>query len=158
MTLLTRPMTDADVPACVRLINFIIGLGGSTAHEEMFDDRSFAQEYFRDPAFANVVLENDRVAGFQAVFEVSPGLYSIGSFTDQEQPVKGAGRALTEKTIADCKAAGGTAILAKITEDNHGGLAFYSRMGFVDDHVRPADHQRPDGRVVDRIVKRLSLT
>ncbi|MBV2359514.1 GNAT family N-acetyltransferase [Thalassococcus sp. CAU 1522] len=157
MTLTVRDMQRSDVPACVDIINHIIALGGSTAHEEPFDKDSFATEYFRDPAVANVVLSGDRIVGFQAAFDVGDGLYSIGSFTDRKHPVRGAGRALFDKTLADCRARGGVAILAKITADNALGLTFYSRMGFRDFEVWSDDHVRPDGTSVDRIVKRFPL-
>ena len=103
------------------------------------------------------MLDQGRVVGFQAVFDVGEGLYSIGSFTDRRNPVRGAGRVLFARTLEDCRARGGVAILARITSDNTGGLAFYSSMGFADWQVIPGDHRRKDGTLVDRIVKRLPL-
>lgn len=153
----TRDMLPEDVPACVRILNHIIALGGTTAHEEPFTIESFDRDYRQTPPVRSVVLHDSRVTGFQVAFDIGSGLYSIASFTDRENPVKGAGYALFEKTLADCRARGGEAILAKITSDNSGGLAFYSRLGFRDDHVIRGDHTRPNGTRVDRIVKRYSL-
>lgn len=153
----TRAMQRGDVPECVAIVNHIIALGGSTAYEHPYDAEAFAAHYLDEPPVTNVVLQDGVVVGFQAAFDIGDGLYSIGSFTDRQTPVKGAGRALFEKTLADCRAHGGVAILAKITSDNTGGLAFYSRMGFVDWQVLPDDHTRSDGTKVDRIVKRLEL-
>ena len=79
-----------------------------------------------------------------------------GSFTDRRDPVKGAGRALFAKTLADCRARGGTAIIAKITADNASGLAYYARMGFRDWQVWKDDATR-GGRPIDRVVKRFPL-
>ena len=153
----TRAMAEADVPACTAIINHAIALGGTTAHEEAFTVEGFAQYYWRDPVLANVALSEGRVVGFQAVFDAGEGLYSIGSFTDGRNPVRGAGRALFRKTLADCRGRGGVAILAQITADNASGLGYYAAMGFEDWTVVPADHRRPDGRLVDRIVKRYPL-
>lgn len=157
MTFEVRDMQIADIPACVAIINHTISLGGSTAHEDPFDVAGFHDYYFADPEVTNVVLHNGRVVGFQAAFKSEGGIYSIGSFTDQLNPVRGAGAAMFAKTLSDCRAAGGTSIIAKITEDNAAGLAYYSKTGFQPDHVRSADHIRPDGKVVDRIVKRFIL-
>ncbi|WP_425097817.1 N-acetyltransferase family protein [Tropicibacter sp. S64] len=153
----TRDMQAGDVPACVHILNHIIGLGGTTAYEEPFTLEGFDRDYRLTPPVSNVVLHQGRIVGFQVAFDIGNGLYSIASFTDRENPVKGAGYALFDKTLADCRKLGGVAILARITSDNTGGLAFYSRLGFEDDHVIPEDHMRPDGTMVDRIVKRHPL-
>ncbi len=155
--LTARDMTLADVPMCVAIVNHTIALGGTTAYEEPFSDAGFADHYLEEPPVANVVLFGERLVGFQSAFDVGDGFYSIGSFTDQRDPVLGAGRVIFEKTLADCRALGGVAILAKITSDNTGGLAYYTRMGFVDWKVERAAMTRSDGTVVDRIIKRLDL-
>lgn len=157
MTLTTRPMTSADVPSCVEIVNHIIALGGTTAYEQPFTKEDFDAQYCEEPPISIVVLSRSRIVGFQALFEVAPGLYSIGCFTDQQNPMKGAGRGMFKATLAAAKLRGGSAILAKITSDNTGGLAYYNRMGFVDFDVKPSDMTRPDGTVVDRIIKRLEL-
>jgi len=152
-----RDLSQADIPGCVAILNHIIALGGSTAYETPFTEAHFAKEYLRTPPVRNVALVSSRIVGFQAAFDAGGGLYSIGSFTDRAKPVPGAGRALFEKTLADCRARGGEAILARITSDNTGGLAFYSRLGFVDWMRVEGDLTRADGTVVDRIVKRFAL-
>ena len=157
MTFEVRDMIRADVAACVAIINHTISLGGSTAHEDLFDVESFADHYFDEPEVTNVVLSNTRIVGFQAAFEVEPGVYSIGSFTDQQNPTKGAGAAIFAKSQQDCRDLGGSSIIAKITSDNTGGLAYYSKMGFQPDAVWPSDFTRADGKTVDRIVKRFVL-
>jgi L-amino acid N-acyltransferase YncA len=153
----TRAMQLQDLPACVDIVNHIIAQGGSTAYETPFDLKTFEAEYLHRPPVVNVVLHNKRVVGFQAAFDYGDRLYSIGSFTDRVSPVRGAGKALFDKTLADCRARGGDAILARITSDNIGGLAFYSRIGFADWDIVRNDHQRPDGHWVDRVIKRYPL-
>jgi len=157
MTFTTRNMQRHDVPDCVAIINHTISKGQSTAYEDHFSEQTFAEHYLSEADVSNVVLSGDRIVGFQGAFLVEKGVYSIGSFTDQRNPVRGAGSALFEKSRADCKRLGGIAILAKITSDNIGGLAYYTKMGFLPDSVVKNDHTRPDGTTVDRIIKRFVL-
>ena len=152
-----RTMEERDIPECVAIVNHIIGLGGTTAYEEPFTNEGFLAHYLNEPPVTNVALYDSRVVGFQAAFDVGNGLYSIGSFTDRQNPVRGAGKALFVKTLDDCRADGGEAILAKITSDNIGGLAYYSGLGFQDFEVIKADLTRQDGTVVDRVIKRYPL-
>ncbi len=157
MTFTVRNMAAKDVPACVSIINRTIEIGGSTAYEDFYDEQGFHDHYFEEPAVSLVVLSEDRLVGFQACFEVETGIYSIGSFTDQTDPIKGAGQALIKGTIAAARKKGAKEILAKITSDNVGGLAYYSKMGFEDYKVVKADLTRRNGTVVDRIIKRMVL-
>ena len=157
MTLTVRPMESKDVPACTDILNDIIALGGTTAYEEPYSETYFEAHYLNEPPISMVVLNDDTIVGFQALFEVEPGLYSIGSFTDRRNPVKGAGSIMFDATLGAAKARGGSAILAKITSDNTGGLAYYSRMGFEDFELQKADLTRSDGTVVDRVIKRFAL-
>lgn len=157
MTFEVREMTRVDVPQCVAIINHIIALGGSTAHEDPFDEDGFADHYLDEADVTNVVLAEGRVVGFQGAFEVEPGVYSIGSFTDQNAPIRGAGAAIFAKTLSDCRGLGGSSIIAKITSDNTGGLAYYTKMGFVPDTVLPDHFTRANGITVDRVIKRFVL-
>jgi GNAT superfamily N-acetyltransferase len=150
-------MQRGDVAACVEVINHIISLGGSTAHEDAFDEAGFADHYLDEPKVANVVLIDGRIVGFQAAFEIETGVYSIGSFTDQKHPARGSGAALFAKTQTDCRSLGGSSIIAKITSDNFGGLAYYTKMGFQPDTTLPNYFTRNSGKVVDRIVTRFIL-
>ena len=155
--MIARAMTKEDVPACTAILNHTVALGGSTAQEEPMTEEEFAQDHLVEALICNVVEVDGRIVGFQGVWPAGEGLYSIGSFTDRRDAVPGAGRVLFDKMLSDCRKRGGEAILAKITSDNEGGLAFYSKMGFADFEVWPDDHERPGGRKVDRIVKRYPL-
>jgi len=157
MTLMVRKMTSTDVPDCTAIINHIIAIGGTTAYEEPYTEQAFGNHYIEDAATFNVALSNSRIVGFQSTFEIKRGVYSIGTFTDQKNPVRGAGKALTDKTKADCRTLNGHSILAKITSDNSGGLTFYSKMGFLDEMVVENDLTRKNGATVDRIIKRFVL-
>ncbi len=152
-----RPMTAEDVPDCAVLLNHIIALGGSTAYEDPFTSEGFAGEFLQGPVLSHVVTQDRRILGFQVCFEDPPGVYGVGTFTDRRAPVKGAGRALFEATLAACRARGGEAIVAAITSDNTGGLAYYDRMGFVDVERIENHKTRRSGETVDRVIKRFSL-
>ncbi|WP_072901125.1 GNAT family N-acetyltransferase [Cognatiyoonia sediminum] len=92
--LTVRPIEQKDAQACAEIINHTISLGGATAYEEPFSVDGFDQNYREDTALCFVVEQAGRVVGFQGLFDVSEGVLSVGSFTDQQNPVKGAGRAL----------------------------------------------------------------
>lgn len=152
-----RGMKRIDVPTCTAIVNHIIALGGSTAYEAPFTEAAFADHYLEEPPVTNVALFDGRVVGFQGAFDVGDGTLSIGSFTDRQNPIKGAGRALFAKTLSDCRAYCAKDIIAKITSDNIGGLAYYSSIGFKDHMHLSDDHQRADGTLVDRVIKRYTL-
>jgi len=59
--------------------------------------------------------------------------------------------------VADCRALGIHTIVAQITSDKTGGLAFYSKLGFTDIEVIANDHVRRSSYAVDRIIKHYPL-
>lgn len=155
MTLHARPATEDDLPALVALFNHTVRMGGTTAHEDEWDLETFSQYYFADPALVFTVLNGSKPIGFQALFASGDGS-SIGSFTDQRHPVRGAGSVMFAATCAAAKKAGFAWIDAKIRADNTPGLAYYSKMGFADYKI-DKDVPLADGTPVDRITKRLVL-
>jgi hypothetical protein len=155
MTLRARPTIEADLPALHDLFMHTVKAGGTTAHEEDWDLPTFKAYYFDDPDMVHTVLNDDEPIGFQAVFARGDGL-SIGSFTDQRNIVRGAGAVMFEATRDAAISAGYTWIDAKIRADNAPGLAYYSKMGFVDYKI---DKGVPlgDGTPIDRITKRITF-
>jgi L-amino acid N-acyltransferase YncA len=155
MTLHVRPTIPADIPDLTNLLNYTIRVGGTTANEEEMTQDVF-ETHCVDPAvIIHTVLADHIVAGFQYVIAIDDGL-SIASFTDQENPVRGAGSALFAATKAAAIAKGYPWIDAKIRADNRPGLAYYSKMGFEDYKTDYAIPLR-DGTPVDRITKRILL-
>ena len=150
-------MERRDAATCTDIVNFIIRQGGTTAYEEEYSVEDFDAHYREEAEVCLVAETGGKVVGFQGMFDVGDGVISIGSFADQANPKRGVGRALIEGSIAEAKKRGFKSIIAKITSDNMLGLAYYSRMGFINDHIIPNDHTRNDGTRVDRIVKRLTL-
>lgn len=156
MSFTVRPMEQRDVPACADLLNHTIALGGTTAYEEPYSYEHFEAHYLNEPPVTHVVLWNDRIVGFQGAFDDGNDDLSIGSFTDQRNPVKGAGRVIFPVTCDAARAKGFKRILAKITEDNVPGLAYYSSIGFKDLDIIPNDATR-NGKPIARVIKVFDL-
>ena len=152
-----RQMEKRDAAACADLLNHTIQLGGTTAYEEPYSVDDFDQHYREETAICHIVEQDGKILGFQGLFDIGDGVLSVGSFTDQRTPVRGAGRALIEQSKKVAKDLGYVSIIAKVTSDNSSGLSYYGKVGFVDDHVLKNDHQRSNGTWVDRVVKRLVL-
>ena len=152
-----RPIAKKDAKNCAEILNFIIRQGGTTAYEEPFTENSFDHYYREGSTLCFVAEKAGRVIGFQGLFDIGDKALSIGSFTDRQKPINGSGRALIERSVKAAKEKGYQSIIARITSDNEAGLGYYSHFGFSDKYVLYNDHQRPDGRWVDRVVKQLLL-
>lgn len=153
-----RVATPEDAPAMKAVIDPIIARGGSTAYETPMEVEYLAGKT-RAPGFAHVAVdEGGRVIGFQwiALDAADPGLALIASFVALDAAQGGVGSALFPRTEAMARARGCREIDATIRADNVGGLAYYSRMGFVD-HSVARGVPLSDGTPVDRISKRKPL-
>ncbi|ASY58930.1 MULTISPECIES: GNAT family N-acetyltransferase [Sinorhizobium] len=154
-----RPARFADVPALCAFLNEIIRIGGTTAHKAPFTHESFVDHFLAGPGFVSCFVAEDgsgQPCAFQALerFDSLPeGWADIGTFARPHAKLPGAGTALFAATKAHARDSGLTAINATIRADNVGGLAYYSKMGFVDYKIDKAVPLK-DGRAVDRISKR----
>lgn len=161
-TIKVRPARTADVPALCDFLNEIIRIGGTTAHETPFNHEQFASHFLAGSGFVSCFVAEDgegRPCAFQALERwhgLTDGWVDIGTFARPNQKVPGAGSALFAATRAHARDAGFAAINATIRADNIGGLAYYSKMGFIDYKIEEAVPLK-DGRRVDRISKRYSL-
>lgn len=158
-----RPMEIEDVPAACAILNEIIRIGGTTAHETAFSEEIFAQAYLlgADRICCHVVLDQaGAVAGFQWL-GIHPGLPEtcgdIATFTRRNPVLRGAGTSLFAATCAAARERGLTAINATIRADNVPGLGYYARMGFQE-HDRRSSVPLKDGTPMDRVSKRFDLT
>lgn len=164
MNLTTRAATPRDAAAMAALINEIIAIGGTTAYEDPFTPESMDQEFISPPYKLSCVLveENGELLGFQVLLwpnEHEPfrdGWAYIGTYARVGHTGGGIGRALFAETLKAARAANVKTIDATIRADNTGGLAFYSRMGFVD-YDRKIGVPLNDGTLVDRIRKRFEV-
>lgn len=156
-----RPATAAHMPQMADLLNKIIAIGGTTAFEEKVTPKMLADWYLNADAWCcHVAIDSDgNVAGYQALERTDaygPRIGEISTFARQTAPVKGTGTALFQATKTAARAAGLAAINAKIRADNTSGLAYYSKMGFVD-HSEIPDVPLKDGTPVTRVLKRYQL-
>lgn len=163
--LAVRPALPADAAAMAELINAIIAIGGTTAYESPFDAAAMDAEFISPLHLVScfVAEEDGRIAGFQSLMrgfedhDPFPDDWGIiGTFARVGLTRRGVGAALFAHTVEAARAAGITTIDATIRADNTGGLAFYSRLGFVDYAVLRAVPLR-DGTPMDRIRKRFDI-
>lgn len=163
--MIVRSATRADAAAMAELINAIIAIGGTTAYEDTFDAAGMDAEYVSPPyRISCFVAEADgEVVGFQGLlrsFEAHDPFPDdwgiIGTFARVGLRQSGVGAALFARTVEAARDAGVRTIDATIRADNAAGLAFYSRLGFVD-YARLVGKPLKDGRPVDRIRKRFEV-
>jgi len=157
-----RPVTSEDAPALAALLNAVIRAGGTTALEQEFTPEALDQAYLTGPGVHCCHVAEDgsgELVAFQTLGRY-PGLPEdigdIATFAQIARKQSGAGSALFAATRVRARALGLTAINATIRADNTGGLAFYSKQGFVDHGITCAV-PLSDGTLVDRVHKRFAL-
>ncbi len=160
-----RPATAADAADMAGILNRIIDAGGTTAHQTSFTANRMLRHYVAPPRgiACMVAVLDGKLMGFQSlVWPDDEGMpfpdnwAIIASFVDAAGAGNGLGSKLFAQTAKVGRAAGVVTIDATIRADNTGGLAYYSRLGFVDYDVISAVPLR-DGSVVDRVRKRIDL-
>ncbi len=168
MTISIRPAIAADAPAMTALINKIIALGGTTAHQRAFDAARMQAHYIAPPRCicCFVADRNGQILGFQALEWADPDWDGAGklpadwaviaTFVDIGHQGMGIGSGLFGATLGAAEAAGVVAIDATIRADNEGGLFYYEDMGF-EDYGIIRDEPLRDGRRVDRIRKKFVI-
>lgn len=152
-----REATGQDAEAMCALINRIIAIGGTTAHQAPYTPEAIATYYIDgETTVTCVVAEVDgAVIGWQAIgwWQGEP---HIGSFVAADTQAKGVGAQMFALTRKLAHKAGLTEIHASIRADNVPGLAYYARMGFAD-YGHDPDFALADGRVVGRVLRRFDL-
>jgi L-amino acid N-acyltransferase YncA len=155
--MIIRRPTPADATAMADLLNAIIAIGGTTAHQHPKSTEQIRHGYIDGPDVKTSVLAEDagRIIGFQSI-ELWQGEMHIGTFVQPGLQAKGVGAALFAETRRQARAAGLTTIIAAIRADNVPGLAYYARIGFRDIGGDPG-FALEDGRVVGRIYRQFDL-
>ena len=152
-----RPATPDDVPDMTEVLNAVIALGGTTAHETPKSQAQVLRDYVDGPDVLSSVVaeENSRVIAWQSVglWEGDP---HIGSFTAPWLQARGAGSRMFPLTCARLRERGIGYVIAHIRADNVPGLAYYARIGFRD-IGHDADFALGDGRKVGRVHRRFDL-
>lgn len=165
MPLTVRPAAPSDAAQMAELINTIIAVGGTTAYEDPFDAAHMDAAYISLPQLVScfVAESGGDIVGFQGLMRsfdpedpLPDGWATIGTFARVGLTQRGVGGALFAATLDAARAAGIAVIDATIRADNTGGLAFYSRQGFVD-YDRLVGMPLKDGTPVDRIRKRYDI-
>lgn len=139
------------------VLNRIIAIGGTTAHQVAKSAETVCRDYVDGPdCITSVVAEEAGVIlGWQAI-----GWYQgdahIGTFVEPGIQARGIGAALFARTLTDARASGIATIHASIRADNVPGLAYYRRIGFVDCAFDP-DFTLNDGTRVGRVSRRFDL-
>jgi GNAT superfamily N-acetyltransferase len=159
--MIVRPATLSDAPNLAALLNEIIAIGGTTAHETPFTASVFADHYLTgsDAVCCHMAVVDDEPIEFQVlgVYPALPvGWLDIGTFVRPATRKMGAGSALYAATLLAVQRRGAATLNATIRTDNASGLAYYSRIGF-NDYAFDADYCLKDGRRVGRISKRYDL-
>ncbi len=155
--MIVRPATPHDAAAMADLLNRIIAIGGTTAHEQPKSAQTVQHDYIVGPDTLTCVVAEDggHLVGWQAV-GLWQGDAHIGTFVSPDTQAKGIGGQMFAQTRSLCRAAGILAIHATIRADNVPGLAYYDRLGFADIGAEP-DFALSTGKVVGRIHRRLLL-
>jgi L-amino acid N-acyltransferase YncA len=155
-----RPVAPEDALELAELLNAIIARGGTTALETPFTPETLAQAYLTGPdvliCLVAVNPATGRIEGFQTLGRypnLPDDIGDIGTFARIDGAQRGIGSALFAELSKRAGTLGLSAINATIRGDNTGGLAFYTKQGFVDHAVTPAV-PLSDGTPVDRVHKR----
>lgn len=159
--MILRPATVQDAPAMADLLNRIIAIGGTTAHETPFTPQQILHHYIEgaEPICCHLAEDAQGLIGFQSVGH-HPGLPAawgdIGTFVSPDRQRSGAGAALFLATLAAARAAGLRVLNATIRADNVPGLGYYARRGFVD-YAQDPDFRLKSGVRVGRVSRRFDL-
>ncbi|MEM9583847.1 MAG: GNAT family N-acetyltransferase [Pseudomonadota bacterium] len=159
--MITRLGTHADTPALTNILNAVISIGGTTAYED-----PVSREYFNrflssmnPKEFLHVAESDDGIQGMQWIEQFDPPDLHVGGIATFARPgtaQRGIGTVLLEATLKTSCDLGYELLVAKIRADNTGGLAYYTKMGFVD-HSVSQNEPLKDGTPVDRIIKHFAL-
>lgn len=161
--MIIQTVTLADAAEITGLLNEIIHIGGTTANQNEWTVDATKAFIEKLQSTGCIHVARDKVTGamlgyqsLESYPDLPPTLGIIATFSKVGSTKRGIGTALFAATRKAAPALGFTEIDATIRADNTGGLAYYSKMGFVDYSIAKAV-PLDDGTLVDRISKRLTL-
>jgi L-amino acid N-acyltransferase YncA len=152
-----RKASPDDAAAMADVLNAVIAIGGTTAHEVPKSAAEVRDDYVDGVDVLSSVVAEDagRIVGWQSVgFWL--GEEHIGTFVAPGLQAKGVGVglfAMTRSLLAEREV---RQVFATIRADNVAGLAYYTRLGFREIGNDP-DFALRDGRRVGRVHRRLDL-
>ena len=157
---IVRPVTEADTPQIVTLLNEIIARGDSTALDEAIsleDQRAFIRDFPGRGVFHAAVSSDSRILGIQDVVPLAgvSSVYAhvgeISTFVRQDTQGKGIGRILSQATLRAACQLSFEKIMATVRGDNSRAIAFYRSQGFR--RIGALErHARINGKVVDAVL------
>ncbi len=153
-----RSIISEDIPELCKILNEIIEVGGTTAYEIYISESEFTSKFVENDDHISCLVavdERGKVAGFQVLGyrpDLPDGWADIATFSRLNPKVRGVGTALFAETKSYARAMKITSINATIRSDNHGGVAFYNKMGF-ETYTVNKDVPLKNGEPVDRISK-----
>lgn len=155
--MIVREAEPDDAAAMADILNQIIAIGGTTAHQSPKSAVRVRVDYIDGPDVLSAVVAEDagRIIGWQSVGSWQADAH-IGTFVHPDVQAMGTGSAMFAFTCTALRATGHRSIIATIRNDNRPGLAYYRRMGFVDVAEDP-DFALKDGRIVGRVHRRFDL-
>ena len=155
--MILRAGRPEDCSQMADLLNEIIALGGTTAHQHPMTAEEVRRYFLDGPGAESALLAWDgaRLIGWQSL-GLWQGEMHIGTFVRLGVQAKGVGAALFAATVVAARAKGLKEIIAHIRADNAPGLSFYARMGFTDTGADP-DFALDDGTVVGRVFRRFDI-
>lgn len=155
--MIVRDARADDDSEMTSLLNQIIAIGGTTAHQTPMT-AAIVRQYFIDGSGVETSVLAE-VAG-QVIGWQSLGLWQdemhIGTFVRPGTQSSGVGTAMFAMTCQRARARGLTRIIAHIRADNASGLAYYARIGFRDVGQDPG-FALNDGTVVGRVFRAFDL-
>ena len=159
--MIVRPAMPGDAAAMADLLNRIIAIGGTTAHEAPFAPEAIIAHYIQgdEPICCHLAEDDQGLIGFQSVGHnaaLPEGWGDIGTFVTPDRQRTGAGQALFAVTMTAARGAGLKVLNATIRADNAPGLGYYARRGFVD-YAEDPDFRLKSGARVGRISRRFDL-
>ena len=143
------------------LLNRIIAIGGTTAHEAPFAPEAVIAHYIEgaEPICCHLAEDDQGLIGFQSVGHnpaLPEGWGDFGTFVTPDRQRTGAGQALFAVTMTAARGAGLKVLNATIRADNAPGLGYYARRGFVD-YAEDPDFTLKSGARVGRVSRRFDL-
>jgi L-amino acid N-acyltransferase YncA len=155
--MMIRRAMAADAAGMTAVLNAVIAVGGTTAHEHPKTEGQVREGYVTggDVLSSVVCDEGGEIVGWQSV-EMSDGDPHIGTFVRPGLQARDAGAAMFSLTCQTLRDQGVGYVIAFIRADNVPGLAYYARIGFRDIGQDP-DYALGDGSVVGRVHRRFDL-
>ena len=155
--MIIRPAAATDAVAMTGVLNQIIAIGGTTAHETPKSAQQVLADYVTGPDVLSsvVTLVEDRLIGWQSVGRWQDEAH-IGTFVAPDVQAKGAGAAMFALTCDTVQKAGVPYLVASIRADNDPGLRYYARMGFTDFASEP-HFALSTGQIVGRTHRRFDV-